>query len=141
MRRPAVSIVAAAALAFALLPGSAPAYGQTAFKVPFKFQAGGNKVSAGEYFVSVEGSSIVLANPAKGVTLNVPFVEKMAVPTPPVEGPRLVFDEVGDFQPSYTEYVTIYLLSEVWLSPQEGCLVKVTKGAHGHKVVKAEPAK
>jgi hypothetical protein len=52
-----------------------------------------------------------------------------------------VFDETGAFEPSYTEYFTIYVVAEVWLSPQEGYLVHVTKGAHKEKVVAGEARK
>jgi hypothetical protein len=33
------------------------------------------------------------------------------------------------------------VVAEVWLSPQEGYLVHVTKGAHKEKVVTGEPKK
>ena len=49
-----------------------------------------------------------------------------------------MFDEVGNFEPSYTEYFTVYVLAEVWLSGQEGYLVHTTKGAHKNQVVKGD---
>ena len=62
---------------------------------------------------------------------------KLDQPKPPLAGAQLVFDEVGDFAPSYTEYLTVYVLAEVWLAGQDGLQVHVTKGAHKTKVVKA----
>ena len=38
-----------------------------------------------------------------------------------------MFDEVGNFEPSYTEYFTVYVLAEVWLSGQDGYLIHTTR--------------
>jgi hypothetical protein len=35
---------------------------------------------------------------------------------------------VGNFEPSYTEYVTDYVLTEVWLDGESGFLIKTFKG-------------
>jgi hypothetical protein len=58
-----------------------------------------------------------------------------------VAEPRIIFDEMGAFEPSYTEYFTIYVVGEVWLSGQEGYLIHLTKGAHKNQVVKGEAQK
>ena len=42
---------------------------------------------------------------------------------------------MGDFAPSYTEYMTVYVLAEVWLPGEDGYLIHTTKGAHKNKVV------
>ena len=66
---------------------------------------------------------------------------KLAQPKPPIEEPQLVFDMVGNFEPSYTEYVTDYVLAEVWLPGQDGLQVHTLKGAHQNQTVKGEIAK
>ena len=40
---------------------------------------------------------------------------RLPQPNSPLEEPQLIFDVVGNFEPSYTEYVTDFLLAEVWL--------------------------
>lgn len=129
-------------LVFALLAGAALAQAQGTFKIPFKFQAGGKKLAAGEYTVAktAEGQ-LTLRQESTGKEFPVPFTERLAPPKPPVAEPQLVFDEVGDFEPSYTEYFTVYILSEVWLAGEDGFRVHTTKGAHQTKVVKGVSAK
>ena len=50
--------------------------------------------------------------------------------------PQLVFDRVGNFEPSYTEYFTGYVLAEVWLPGEDGFLMHTTKGTHQTQIVK-----
>jgi hypothetical protein len=132
----------AVALVLFLAAGVASAFAQAAFKVPFPLKAAGKSLAAGDYTVSktAEGG-LVLRQEATGKETPVAVLERIAKPEPPVAGPRLVFDEVGDFAPSYTEYLTVYVLSEVWLSGEDGYRVHVTKGAHKTKEVKGEAAK
>jgi hypothetical protein len=66
---------------------------------------------------------------------------RLAQPNSPLEEPQLIFDAVGNFEPSYTEHVTDYLLAEVWLPEEEGFLVHTTKGAHQNQTVKGQKAK
>jgi len=129
-------------LAFILVAGVTLSHAQATFKVPFKFQAGGKKLPAGDYTVmkAAEGQ-LTLHQEATGKDIPVPFTERIAQPKPPVAEPRLVFDEVGDFEPSYTEYFTVYILSDVWFSGEDGFRVHTTKGAHQTKVVKGVSAK
>jgi hypothetical protein len=130
------------ALAFGLIAASAAAYAQATFKIPFKFQAGGKKLPAGEYWIAPKGDKqLVLCLESKGEEVLIPFIERAAQPTPALEEPQLGFDVVGNFEPSYTEYVTEYVLAEVWLPGAEGYIVHVTKGAHGHQTIKGEKAK
>ncbi len=140
MKRSAVRPVMT--LVFLLVAGVTLGYSQATFKLPFKFQAGGKKLPAGDYTVmkAVEGQ-LTLRQDATGKEFPVPFTERLAQPNPPVAEPRLVFDEVGDFEPSYTEYFTVYILSEVWFAGENGFRVHTTKGAHQTKVVKGEAAK
>jgi len=133
--------VTIAALAFLLSAGVASALAQATFKVPFPIQAGGKKLAAGEYAVAktAEGQ-LVIRQEATGKEIPVVVIERIALPTPPVPEARLVFDEVGDFAPSYTEYITVYVLSEVWFPGEDGFRVHVTKGAHKTKVIKGAVA-
>ncbi len=127
-------------LACVLVAGISSALAQTAFKVPFDFQAGGKKLAKGDYTASLKADGqVLLRQEATGKEVLVSVLKKLD-PKPPAE-PQLVFDEVGDFAPSYTEYLTVYVLAEVWLPGQAGLEVHVTKGAHSQKVVKAPAAK
>ncbi|MDH7511338.1 MAG: hypothetical protein QHH14_00120 [Clostridiales bacterium] len=131
------SIVLAMTLIIILLAGPIRAFSQAAFNIPFEFKAAGKKIPAGEYWLGLSGEGqLLLRQISTGKELLVPFTEKLSPPDPPVGEPRLVFDEVGDFAPSYTEYLTVYVLSEVWLSGEEGFLVHTTKGAHKEKTIK-----
>ena len=76
-----------------------------------------------------------------GEEVLIPFIQRLPKAEPRIEEPLLVFDEMGNFEPSYTEYVTEYLLAEVWQPGEEGFLVRTTKGAHQHKTVKGQKAK
>jgi len=129
-------------LAFIFGAGVSLTYAQATCKIPFNFQAGGKKLPAGDYTVmkAAEGR-LTLRQEATGKEFPVPFTERLARPQPAVAGPRLVFDEVGDFEPSYTEYFTVYILSEVWLEGEDGFRVHTTKGAHQTKVVNGVSAK
>ena len=134
--------VAIAAVAILLVAGAVPAAAQTAFKIPFAFQAGGAKLPSGDYtIVKPAEGALTLRQEATGKEFKVPFTERLAQPAPPLAEPQLVFDEVGDFAPSYTEYLTVYILSEVWFLREEGFKTHTTKGAHRTKVVKAAGAK
>ncbi|MCJ7610668.1 MAG: hypothetical protein MUP19_00265 [Candidatus Aminicenantes bacterium] len=131
-----------AALALVLIAGRASAYAQGTFKVPFKFESGNQKFPSGEYWVALTGDGkITFRLVSSGKEVQVPFLEKLNPPTPPIEGPQLVFDAVGNFEPSYTEYFTVYILAEVWLPGDGGFLIHTTKGAHQTQTVKGEAAK
>ncbi len=122
--------------------GAAMAYAQASFKIPFKFEAGGKKFPPGEYRVAQkEDGQIALRQESTGLEVQVPFTQKLAQPNPPIEEPQLIFHVVGNFEPSYTEYFTVYLLAEVWLPGEDGLLVHTTKGAHQTQIVKGEAAK
>lgn len=127
-----------AGLVLALLFGDVPAVAlaQATFEIPFKFKVEGKNWPAGEYEVKPgQEGQLLFRQLSTGKEILVPFLEKLTPPSPPVSEPRLVFDEVGDFAPSYTEYFTVYVLSEIWLSAADGFLVHVTKGAHNHKTI------
>lgn len=135
-------VLAVAAIAFGLVAGSTGAHAQSTFKIPFKFEAGGKKFSPGEYWVAQKGEGkIVFRMEPNGEEVLIPFIQRLPKAEPRIEEPLLVFDEMGNFEPSYTEYVTEYLLAEVWQPGEEGFLVRTTKGAHQHKTVKGQKAK
>jgi hypothetical protein len=137
MRRSAGFLIVIMAV---VLAAAAPlVQAQTAFKIPFKFESAGKKLPAGEYLVSkAADGQIVFRLVSSGKETRLPVTGPAAPPDPPVAEPRIVFDEVGAFEPSYTEYFTIYVVSEVWLSAQDGCLIHTTKGAHKNKIVIGE---
>jgi len=125
-----------------LFCGSLFAVAQDAFKIPFKFNAAGKKLPAGGYSVGLDADGrIIFRLESAGKEFAVPFLERIARPAPPLQEPRLVFHVVGNFEPSYTEYVTDYVLAEVWVTGQDGYLVHKTKGAHQTQVLKPLPPK
>jgi hypothetical protein len=124
-------------MVFGLAAVAAPAGAQATFRIPFAFESGGKKLPAGDYVVTKTGDAqITFQQVSTGKETILPVTQKLAPPQPPVAEPRIVFDETGAFEPSYTEYFTIYVVAEVWLSSQEGCLIHVTKGAHKTQIVK-----
>ena len=133
---------AVAATALVLIAGANQAFAQGTFKIPFPFQAGGTKLPKGEYSVAQrDDSHILLRQEATGKEFQVPFTKRLAQPSPPLAEPQLVIDVVGNFAPSYTEYVTDYVLAEVWLPGTEGFLVHAMKGAHKSQIIKGQRAK
>ena len=140
MKRLAVWVVAATALT--LVAGASGAFAQGTLKVPFPFEAGGIKVPRGEYRVAQKDDGhITLRQEATGKEFQVPFTKRLAQPSPPLAEPQLVFDVVGNFAPSYTEYVTDYVLAEVWLQGADGFLVHTMKGAHKTQTIKGQKTK
>jgi hypothetical protein len=134
--------LAVVAYAFGFIAGGTVAYAQGIFKIPFKFEAGGKKFSAGEYWVAQKGDKqIALRREPNGEEVLVPFIQRLEQSKPPLQEPQLVFDMVGNFEPSYTEYVTDYVLAEVWLPGEDGFLIHTTKGAHQHQTIKGQKAK
>jgi hypothetical protein len=134
-------ILGMAALVFILTAGADVCCAQGTFKVPFPFQAGGKKFPAGDYRISQKGSEqIVLRQEPNGSEVAITVLKTLPQPNPPVAEPQLVFDAVGNFEPSYTEYMTDYVLAEAWLPGQDGFLVHVSKGAHAHQTVKGQKA-
>lgn len=137
-----LAVMSVVILAFALIAGVSLTYAQATFKIPFKFDAGGKKLPSGEYWVAQKGDGqLTLRQESTGKEFQIPFIKRLAQPNPPVEEPQLVFDMVGNFEPSYTEYMTDYVLAETWLAGQDGFLVHTTKGAHKLQTVKGQVAK
>jgi len=137
-----LAVLAIVTFTFALMAGSTLAYAQGIFKIPFKFEAGGKKFSPGEYWVAQKGDKqIALRMGLNGEEVLIPFIQRLEQPKPPLQEPQLVFDVVGNFEPSYTEYVTDYLLAEVWLPGEDGFLIHTTKGAHQNQTIKGQKSK
>jgi hypothetical protein len=129
-------------VAFVLLAGSVLSYAQGVFEIPFKFKAGDKKFAAGNYWVAPRGEGqIALRKEPGGEEILIPFVERLAQPETPVQEFQVVFDVVGNFEPSYTEYVTEYVLAEFWQPGEQGYMIHKTKGGHQNKTIKGEKAK
>jgi len=126
-----------AAAAFVLAASAGPALAQGEFKVPFPFKAGGLKLSSGDYWVGpgVDGK-LVLRHGSSGKESAVPVLERRPQPSPPPEEPELLFHVVGNFEPSYTEYVTEFILAEVRLPGSEVYVLAATKGARQERTIK-----
>ncbi len=136
------AVWAVGAMVLMLVAGATEVFAQGTFKIPFEFEAGSTKLRAGEYRVAAKGEGeITLRQEATGKEYQVPFTKRLAQPKPPLAEPQLVFDEVGNFAPSYTEYVTDYVLAEVWLQGGDGFLVHTMKGAHKTQTIKGQKAK
>jgi len=139
MKRAAMWAVAATALV--LVAGAADASAQATFKIPFPFQVADVKLPKGEYKLArMDEGHLTLRQEATGKEFQIPFTKRLAQPNPPLTEPQLVFDVVGDFAPSYTEYVTDYVVAEAWLPGTDGFLVRALKGAHKTQVVKGQKA-
>jgi len=140
MKRLAVLVVAATALV--LMAGAAQAFAQDTFTIPFPFKAGVTSLPKGDYSVAKkDDSNITLRQESTGKEYQVPFTKRLAQPSPPLTEPQLVFDVVGDFAPSYTEYITVYVLAEAWHQGADGFLIHTMKGAHQTKTINGRKAK
>ena len=140
MTRRATAILGALALALVLTAG--PALAQAGFDIPFELKAAGKKLAAGAYAVAkTPEGGLVLRQASTGREVPLPVLERIPRPEAAEPGPRLVFDEVGDFAPSYTEYITVYVLAEVWLPGEDGYRIHLTKGAHKTRAVAGQVSK
>ena len=129
------------ALVFILFSGYGMAYSQTTFKIPFKFEAAGKSFSPGDYTVTQkEEGKITFRKEVTGEEFLIPVAEKLVQSTQPIEEPQLIFDMVANFEPSYTEYITEYLLAELWLTQEDGFLVLSDERAEYQKIVKGVKA-
>jgi hypothetical protein len=115
---------------------------QATFAVPFKFEAGGKSFPVGDYAISQDGKgAIILRLAPKTADVSIPVSKNLPQPNPSIAEPQLVFDMVGNFEPSYSEYVTDYVLAEVWLPGSDGFLVLATKRSQQHKTIKGQQSK
>ena len=140
MKRLLVCMVVA--MAMVLVAGAPKAFAQSTFKINFAFKAGGSNFPKGDYSVAPKDDThITLRQESTGKEFDIPFTKRLAQPKLPLSEPRLVFDVVGDFAPSYTEYITVYVLSEVWQPGADGFLIHAMKGAHKTQIIKGQKAK
>ena len=117
-------ILAACGLVINLAFGCSLAYSQATFKIPFKFKAAGKSFPPGNYrIVQEEEGKITLRRETGKEDAAIPIIERLPQPEQPAGEPQLIFDMVGNFEPSYTEYITEYVLAEVWLTGEDGFLV------------------
>ncbi|MGD2295086.1 MAG: hypothetical protein PVF22_04545 [Candidatus Aminicenantes bacterium] len=129
-------------LAFILCLGTSVIYPQATFKISFKFYVEAKSYPPGDYWVAQkEEGKITLRRETGDEEVVIPFIERLAQPDPPIKQPQLIFDMVGNFEPSYTEYITDYLLAEVWLTGEDGYLVLATERSEYRKCVKGVEAK
>jgi hypothetical protein len=134
--------VLCAVVFLALIAASNEAYAQATFAIPFKFEAGGKSFPSGDYTASHdEKGSIILRLATKAADVSIPVSKNLPQPKPSIGEPQLVFDMVGNFEPSYSEYVTDYVLAEVWLPGSDGFLVLATKRSQQHKTIKGQHSK
>ena len=140
MKRLAVWMVAAVAVM--LVSGARQALAQNTFRIPYAFKAAGTSLPKGDYSISPKDEShITLRQEATGKEFSIPFTKRLPQPSPPLAEPQLIIDVVGNFAPSYTEYMTDYVLAEVWLKGTDGFLVHGMKGAHKSETIKAQKTK
>lgn len=136
------AIGAVAAIALLLVAGTTKALAQGTFTIPYTFQASGTSLPKGNYsVVPKDDSHLTLRQETTGKEFQVTFTKRLAQPSPPVSEPQLIFDVVGNFAPSYTEYVTDYVLAEFWLPGTDGFLIHTMKGAHQTQTIKGQKPK
>jgi hypothetical protein len=128
------------AIALVMMAASMVVKAQMTVDVPFKFEAGGKAFPPGRYSIEIKADAIELRPIPNGVVTVIAAKERRKQPARAVEQPELVFDKVGNFEPSFSEYVTDYLLSEVWLPGTDGVVVLTTSGKHEHQIVTGRPS-
>ena len=96
--------------------------------IPFAFNVESKTLPAGQYqFIpDTSATTMKILGPGKGSSALAMIVTRMAaeIHTTPNDA-HVVFDKVGD----------VYTLSEVWIPGQDGYMLHLTKGIHGHKVL------
>lgn len=97
-------------------------------KIDFPFLAEGRMFPAGTYDLKRDESASVFRITDEGRNAGVAQVlTRLTAEQHAMKGAsaHLVFDKAGE----------TYTLSEVWIPGQDGYVLALTKGAHGHKVV------
>ena len=128
--------LASLAVAFVMMAASVVICAQVTVDVPFKFEAGGKAFPPGQYSIEIKADgAIELRSLPSGVAIVIAAKERLKQTARPVKQPEVVFDKVGNFEPSFSEYVTDYLLSEVWVPGIDGVVVLTTNGKHEHQTI------
>jgi hypothetical protein len=123
-------------IALVMIAASMAVSAQMTVDVPFKFEAGGKSFPSGQYSIEIKADGSVELRPLPaGAATVIAAKERQKQGARPVTQPEIVFDKVGNFEPSFSEYVTDYLLSEVWLPGADGVVVLTTTGRHDHQTV------
>jgi hypothetical protein len=132
------------AIGILILVSAAFAGGSTSpalFEMPFKFKVAAQSFAAGEYRIHVnEEGRVVFHEITTERETTFPVAGKLDPPAEAAEEFRLVFNIVGNFEPSYTEYITEYVLTEVWLGGDKGHLIRAFKGTYESHVVTGRKA-
>src|ERR1019366_8673518 len=137
-----LAIWAVAAITLLVAAGTTRAFAQGTFSIPYTFKASGTSLPKGNYSIAPKDDShLALRQESTGKEFQVTFTKRLTQPSPPLSEPQLIFDVVGNFAPSYTEYVTDYVLAEVWLPGTDGFLVHTMKGAHQTQTIKGQKPK
>jgi hypothetical protein len=119
-----------------IIAASVAVKAQMTVDVPFKFEAGGKAFPPGQYSIEIKADGGIGLRPLpNGVETVIAAKERRKPAADAVKQPEVVFDKVGNFEPSFSEYVTDYLLSEVWLPGADGVVVLITSGRHEHQTV------
>lgn len=137
-----LTVWAVVATALMLAAGTTQSFAQSTFKIPYTFKVGSASFAKGDYAIQQKDDShLTLKQVSTGKETDIVFTGRLPKPKPPLTDPQIVLDVVGNFAPSYTEYITDYVLSEVWLPGAEGYVIHEMKGAHKTEKITGEKAK
>ncbi|RPI26938.1 MAG: hypothetical protein EHM61_10140 [Acidobacteria bacterium] len=126
MRQKITLLVALFVASVALVSGQTGRLGSV--KVPFDFTVGDTVLPAGDYSVDRDSATLRISS-KKGPGAVIPVVTRLAQLRKGSESFALVFDKAGERR----------FLSEVWMSGEDGFLVRRTSEKHSHEVLqKAE---
>lgn len=134
-----LTVWAVLATALMLTAGATQSFAQSTFKFADTFKVGSASFSKGEYTIKQKDDShLTLKQVSTGKVTDIVYTKRLPQTNPPVSDPQVVLDVVGDFAPSYTDYITDYVLSEVWFPGADGYEIHEMKGAHQTKIIKGE---
>ncbi len=121
----AAIVAASFLLAQASLAGSAVVKAQGKASIDVPFVAGGIQCPAGSYDFESDGDKVTIrSTDPKGPTVFMLILTRLGRHDN-AHGPEFVFDNLGGQMK----------LSEIWLSAQDGYMVLMSPGTHGHRVV------
>jgi hypothetical protein len=102
--------------------------GRMMFKIPHEFTVGDQLLPAGRYSISTEAgdpAKLHIHNMAGETCAWLPVITRLAQHVHDESRVRMVFDRVGGQ----------HMLSEVWLTGEDGYLVRGTPKDHSHEIV------
>lgn len=125
-----------AVISASCVPRSAHAAEPISFTMPFPFRAATLNLPSGTYeAIRVDDGRLTLRAADSRKEFSIPVIATSSERPTSGDEPQLVFDVVGNFAPSYTEYLTEYVLAQVWWRKSDGSIVHVTKGGHSTKII------